>query len=318
MLVSDAIEDYRYAKGSKSSQTQLWYKAKLKCFAQWCEQEQLTMKDIKPAHIRRYLDYRRKQYNPITGKLLSTYTLHGDAQVIKGFLNWCAIEYEFEGLAELERVANRIEMPSVEKKVIEVFTPEQINALLSACGKQNDKYMVARDRAILQVLFDTGIRAGELCNLTFDCTFLRPDDAYLKVHGKRDKWREVGLGNEARTALVRYTTRFRRAPRDENHVFVGRFGFPMTVGALDQLFSRLEKRAHIEGVRCSPHTCRHTFAMNFLASGGDFYKLKRLMGHDEASTTEVYTRAYEARTARQGNISYMDTMQRRDKRRKRS
>ena len=154
----------------------------------------------------------------------------------------------------------------------------------------------------------TGIRAAELCGLTRECTFLRLDDSYLKVHGKGDKWREVPLGKDARTALYRYMTRYRKADSEEQHIFVNRNGRPLTTNGLDQMLARLAQWARITGVRCSAHTFRHTFAVNYLATSNDVYKLSRLMGHSEVKITEGYLITVKARAARQDGISIVDTM----------
>lgn len=312
MLVKQAVEEYHFALLDKSPKTQEWYRIKLRQFSEWCEQEPLALEDIRPAHVRKYLDFRRKQgrikQSKPTGEPLLTNSLHADARVIKRFLNWCSREDGLEDLVS-ERVPRRIDMPHREEKVIEVFAPEQIKALLAACEKEHDHHLAVRDRAIILVLMDTGIRAGELCGLTKDCMFLRLDDAYLKVHGsKGNKWREVPLGNQARTALHRYVTRYRQAASDEQHVFVGRWGRPITPNGLDQMLRRLAEWARITGVRVSAHTFRHTYAVNYLNASGDVYKLSRLMGHSEVKITEGYLTTVKARDARQDGISIVDRM----------
>jgi integrase/recombinase XerD len=100
-----------------------------------------------------------------------------------------------------------------------------------------------------------------------------PQEAYLKVLGKGRKEREVGLGKEARRTLHTYLYRYRQSPPDELHAFLSRYGQPMNHNLLDQLFSRLCRAAKIKGVRCSPHTARHTYAVRYLEAGGDIYKL---------------------------------------------
>jgi site-specific recombinase XerD len=307
MLVKQAVEEYSYATLRNSPQTKRWYDYKLRYFSKWCEQEGLALEDIKSMQVERYLDYRRTQLSERTGKLLSTYTLHGDIQVIKGFLRWCSQEDGFEDVVT-ERTVNRIEMPKVEKKVIEVFTREQTDALFAACDKEKMPHLAMRDRAILSVLLDTGIRAGELCGLTLNNVYLHPNEAYIKVHGKGNKWREVGLGKKARAALHRYITRYRRALEDEKHVFVNRCRKPLSICGLDQIIYRLGAWAHIKGVRCSPHTFRHTFAVRYLEKTGDIFKLSRLMGHSEVSTTEIYLNAVRAREVRTNGISVLDDM----------
>ena len=151
------------------------------------------------------------------------------------------------------------------------------------------------------MLLDTGVRASELVGLTLDCTWLDPDDSYLKVMGKGRKEREVPLGRTARTALRRYITRYRK-PRTaaEQHVFLGRTGEPLQVSGLEQIVRPIGQRARIKGVRCSPHTFRHTFACQYLLAGGDIYKLSRIMGHTSVKVTEKYLSSVKAKQARQG------------------
>ena len=200
-----------------------------------------------------------------------------------------------------------MEMPRVDIKVIETFTPDQIKALLKACEKEYTDALRVRDVALISVLIDTGIRATELLTLTVDHVFLDKEDPYIKVYGKGRKEREVGLGKAARLALQRYINRYR--PRtDLPYVFLSRYAIQLTRSGLNTLVYRLGEWAHIEGVRCSPHTFRHTFAVTYLMKGGDVYKLSRLMGHTSVAITEVYARSMKARDARSGGRSILDNL----------
>lgn len=306
MKVKDAVEEYMYANLRKSQGTQRWYKIRLKFFTAWCEQQGLELENIKAAHVNKYLEYRSNQIS-YTGKPLSSYTLAGDAQVIKSFLFWCSKEDGIEDLVS-ERVPRRVEMPRVEQKVIEIFTREQTDALFAVCEKEITTQLAVRDRAILSVLLDTGIRANELCSLTLDYVYLDPQEAYLRVHGKGNKWREVGLGKKARAALHRYISRYRQAEREEKHLFVNRHGKQMTVNGIDQMLERLAQWARIRGVRCTAHTFRHTFAVRYLEKSRDVYKLSRLMGHSHVRITELYLNAVNAREVRNNSISVLDDL----------
>lgn len=157
-------------------------------------------------------------------------------------------------------------------------------------------------------MLGTGIRAGELVELTVDHVFLRDEEPYIKVHGKGDKWREVGLSKKACVDIHRYITRYRRAEKDRKEVFVNRYGNALTVSGPEQIIARLGRWAHIQGVRCSPHTFRHTFAVNYLEKSNDIYKLSRLMGHTSVSITENYTKAMKARQVRSSVISMLDDL----------
>jgi site-specific recombinase XerD len=301
--LSVALDEYRFATLDLSPKTQRWYGDKLTAFQTWAEENGTSeLEDVTPALVRRYLAYLRGTSSQRTGKPLSSYTTHGYAQVIKGFLAWCAREELIP-----EKVAKRIDLPKVETKVIEIFSPAQLKRLFFVTSKEITPALATRDKAILCVLLDTGMRASELCGLTLDNTHLTTTDAYLKVLGKGRKEREVGLGNEARTALHRYITRHRDAPEGERHVFLSRKRGPLTVSGLDQIIYRLSEWAGIEGVRCSAHTFRHTYAIHYLASGGDVYKLSRLLGHTGVGITENYLRAFRSKDARKG-LSVLDSL----------
>jgi site-specific recombinase XerD len=198
-------------------------------------------------------------------------------------------------------------MPKMLAKVIETFSNEQIKALLLSCEKEYNQTLMVRDCAIIYILYDIGIRASELCGLTLDNVYLQPDDAYLKVLGKGDKRREVGLGKEARIALHRYISGYRKVGPTERYVFISRQGNSLTINGLEQLTYRLGRWARVKGVRCSPHTFRHTFAVNYLRATGDIYKLSRIMGHSSVKVTEGYLKSVKNKEIR-NSIFVADTL----------
>jgi integrase/recombinase XerD len=240
--IHEAIEAYTFSVLELSPKTQQWYTQKLQVFADWCVENNLSLDELKAIHLRKFIDSLKTRISPKTKKPISTYTTHGYAQVIKSFLNWCSNEEDFEEVVST-KLAAKVPMPKVEIKVIEVFSPEQIKDLLEASKKEFNEQLQVRDKAIIAVLLDTGMRANELCSLTLDHVFLSTnpkEQSYLKIHGKGNKWREVPIGNTARSALHRYITRYRRSEHtDEKHVFITRYGQPMTVRGLDQIFERL-------------------------------------------------------------------------------
>ena len=306
MQVSDAAEEFRFALLKLSPGTQRWYLKRLEMFCSWCAEQGLELEHLKRKGIATYLDQLKTTPSAYTGKIRSSATIHGHARAIRAFLNFCAKDDDLQHVLSSPTVKN-VPMPRIEKKLIETLTDEHIHAMFAACDKEFLPHLVVRDRAILSLLLDTGIRASELCGLTLDCVFLRQDDAFIKVFGKGSKWREVGLGTQARTALHRYITRHRHASREEQHVFIGRFKNPLLVDGLKQLLYRLAEFAHLEGARVSAHIWRHTYAMQYLKNGGDVYKLSRLMGHEHVGITELYLKALKQRDARQTGISVLDT-----------
>lgn len=299
MQIREAVAEYRHAHLRLSTDTQRNHKQRLAMFTNWCEQQGLTLEALTARHVRSFLEWVSARPGMKT-PLVRSSTVKTYAASIKAFLRWC----EAEGFDVSPKVVARVELPRVEQTVIEVFSPEQIELLFAAAEKQ--PYAV-RDKALLCVLLDTGARASEVIGLTLDCVWLDADDSYILVHGKGKKDREIALGRKARIALRRYITRYRKpATPKEQHVFLaGNTGKPLTRSGLFQIVAAIGRKAHIKGVRCSPHTARHTFACQSLMNGTDVYKLSRQMGHSSIRVTERYLGAIKAKQARQG-LSVLD------------
>ncbi len=197
-----------------------------------------------------------------------------------------------------QKTRDRIQLPRVDKKVIRTLSRAQFDLLVWATGTEATREMQLRDRAILCLLLDTGLRASELCKLTVADLHLG-DDAYVLVKGKGRKEREIGpLGVECQKNI-------RRHLRGHSYptVFVSRRHTPLTVSGLDQILYRLEEWAGPEefiGIRVSAHTFRHSFAVNFMKADGDIYTLSLLLGHTSVSTTQGYLKDFQQREARRG------------------
>lgn len=302
MDVRLAVEEFYFAKRPLSPHTQRQYKVRLSLFVAWCEEQGLALESLSARHVRTFIDVVSKRPgrygDPVKSSVVQQYAI-----AVKTFLAWCMKEQDFDVVSP--KVIAQIQLPKCDQTVIETFTPEQLDTLFAAAEKQ--PYPV-RDKAILAVLVDTGVRAAEFSNLTLDCVWLDADDSYLKVTGKGRKEREVPLGRTARIALRRYITRYRHPKnKGEQRVFLSRTGAPLTQSGLEQVIQQLGASARISGVRCSPHTFRHTFACQYLLSGGDIYKLSRLMGHTSVKITERYLQAVRSKQVRDGR-SVLDSL----------
>jgi site-specific recombinase XerD len=153
-----------------------------------------------------------------------------------------------------------------------------------------------RNVAIILLLVDTGMRVSELCGL-------RVEDAdrgtgELTVLGKGNKKRRVYMGNQARRALWRYLETDRRWARAEEPLFTSITGTGCGAGltpcGVRDIIEKSGYAAGITGVRCSPHTLRHTFAINFLRGGGNLFELQQLMGHSDLTILKRYVALAEA------------------------
>jgi integrase/recombinase XerD len=303
MDIRSAVAEYLQAKHHLSPATRRRSRLYLSIFATWCEQHTLSLEQLRATHIRAFLQDIEKRPGQQGRATLRASSVRSFAASVKAFMAWAAHEEDFEGMVS-SKIAARVELPRVDATVIETFTFPQLEAMLRATEEQ--PYPV-RDKAIVSVLIDTGIRASELCGLTLDCVWLDADDSYLKVMGKGRKERELALGRTARMALRRYITRYRK-PKGaaEKHVFLSRRGTPLTRSGLEQIIIWIGEHAHVQGVRVSPHTFRHTFATQFLLNGGDLYILSRKMGHEGIRHTERYLQAIKAKQARLGGQSVLD------------
>jgi site-specific recombinase XerD len=305
MDVRSAVDAFLAAKYTCAASTRRGHAVRLGIFAAWCEAHSLTLEQLTARALRQFVEDVGKRPGLKGSEHLASSTVHWYGASIKAFLTWCARDEEFEDLVSTKTFA-RLPLPRADSTVIETFSVEQLQALLRATDKQ---LYAQRDKAIVAVLLDTGIRAAELCGLVLKCVWLDTDDSYIRVVGKGRKEREVPLGRAARIALRRYITRYRH-PKDqaEQHVFIARGGTPLTVQGLRQVIEQLGERTRIRDVRVSPHTFRHTFAVQFLLNGGDIYKLSRLMGHTSVKITERYLQAVSAKQARSSNHSVLDNL----------
>lgn len=204
-----------------------------------------------------------------------------------------------------ERTAKRIQLPTLEKKVVEVYTDDEIGRLFGACEREITPELRHRDVAFLSLLLDCGLRAGEIVGLTLDCVHVVSNGgSWVEVTGKGMKSREVGLGVKASQRLFEYIRVYRKADRNERHVFVGYTGNPLNTNSAAQLMERLLGWAGVE--HGSLHTCRHTMAVNYLRAGGNVFDLQRLLGHTNTTTTQLYLTAYSSQMAREKGVSVLD------------
>jgi site-specific recombinase XerD len=299
-----ALTAFLYAK-DHTEQTRIWYTRRLKAFLSWAEQQGVhTVSELSVGLIDDYLAYRRSPNGRQRGEgKLSTHTLHGYARAIKAFIFWAGRRKQLP-----KDLGQEIVMPRREEKVIQTLTPHQFDRLFTAADLGETLEYINRDKAILALLLDTGIRANELCTLAKKNVHFLTDGAYALVYGKGRREREVPLGKKSRLLLHRYLHVY-RPPVDREEVFIAKGGTPLTPEGLDRLLYRLRDRAgreHFSGVRVSAHVLRHSYAVFSLEAGMDLMRLSRLMGHSSVTTTEIYLKTYTSRQARTSSISVLD------------
>lgn len=187
-----------------------------------------------------------------------------------------------------ENLARLLDTPRLERNLPQVLSLEEVEALLSACDKTKPRGL--RDRAILELLYSSGLRVGEVVSLEF--SHLDLENRMLRLWGKGFKERMVPFGEEAHEAISLYLEKGRGEilkGRSSNYLFInGPSARPLTRQSVWNMVKRYAKRANLRE-DITPHTLRHTFATHLLENGADLRVVQEFLGHSDISTTQIYT-----------------------------
>jgi site-specific recombinase XerD len=295
--VERAIADYLldHEGGNSSQKTLQWHQTALGLLCRFLQEERgiTLVGEVDAADINAWFASMRKTPSS-RGKVRSERTIQTYARSARAFFHWLVRRETIE-----RNPFDRVTFPKVGKPLIRTIEPEEFERLLVACtppgevGPLADR-AAARNRAILWVLYDTGIRLSELCGLRtgdFD-----RKHGLITVNGKGSKERRIALGQNCLRHLLYYLERHR--PNDEelsewgsigeDHLFLSETRTPLTINGVTLLFARLRKRAGITDKRISPHIFRHTFAIRYLVLGNDPFSLQELLGHEDMTTVKNY------------------------------
>lgn len=233
-----------------------------------------TLLTARAADFRQYLQDQ-------TRKGQSTKTIARRLAAIRVFLRFLSAEGR-----DCSDILQQLERPKPERSLPKVLSRSQVNQLLSAPDPKS--LLFARDTAILELLYASGLRATELCELKLRDTNL--PERWVRVLGKGSKERLVPLGQTAADAVSHYLEQSRPVldRHASDHLFLSRTGKPLERVALWML---VEKYGRSSGLlkSVSPHTLRHCFATHLLGGGADLRVVQELLGHSDIGTTQIYT-----------------------------
>ncbi|MBC7264764.1 MAG: tyrosine-type recombinase/integrase [Chloroflexi bacterium] len=275
----------------KSPRTIRWYRQKLEYFLVFLRNQgqSARVEEITVQEIRRFVHHLQTQVkvgenNPrrCTGdRALSSHTVAGYVKTLKAFFSWAVME----GLLT-DNPMRHIKTPKIATVAMPFFTDQEVSRLLTTIRKPTAQGK--RNYAMLHVLLDTGVRVSELVNLQMKNLCI--DGGYFKVLGKGNKERIVPLGRSSCRTLLDYVHRYRPTPAlsSIDNVFLTRAGYPLTSDYVYKIIAQACREAGIHGKRLGPHTCRHTFARNFLLNGGDLLTLQRILGHSSLEVVKLY------------------------------
>ena len=213
---------------------------------------------------------------------LSDKTVARSIAVLRGFYRWLADEGVLQG-----NPLEDMESPRTTRSLPEVLSLDEVDSLLNQPDPSSPIGM--RNKAMLELLYATGLRVSELTNLVL--TNINLEAGYLIVLGKGAKQRIVPMGQEAIHWLKRYLEESRQKLLGNNRsprTFVSQWGRGMT---RQSFWKIMKKYALMAGIRkkISPHTLRHSFASHLLEGGADLRSVQSLLGHVDISTTQIYT-----------------------------
>ncbi|MCL4779292.1 MAG: site-specific tyrosine recombinase XerD [Gammaproteobacteria bacterium] len=273
--VIDKFLDAIWMERGLSTNTLGAYRADLAALQRWLAQRDTSLIYASRADLLAFISSRAKQGS----KPRST------ARQLSSFRRF----YRFllrEGMIQ-EDPTVKIDMPKIGRSLPRSLTESEVDALLAA--PETSDPLGHRDRAMLEVLYATGLRVSELINLRQSEVNL--NQGVLRIRGKGDRERLIPFGEESQ----RWIREFMMGPRLEillerqsEYLFPTRRGERMTRQAFWHIIKRYAKKADIEA-RLSPHTLRHAFATHLLNHGADLRVVQMLLGHSDLSTTQIYT-----------------------------
>jgi integrase/recombinase XerC len=181
-----------------------------------------------------------------------------------------------------------VTIPKVEKRLPSFFYESELDELFNACDITTP--LGQRNKAILELLYATGIRVGEICQIT-----AKDLDMFIStvlINGKGQKQRYVPFGSYAHDALELYIQQGRKKllenKHDHGYLFVNFRGGPLTTWGVRSILNSLFDKSALNG-KIHPHMLRHTFATHMLNNGADMRTVQELLGHAFLSSTQVYT-----------------------------
>jgi len=277
--------DYLTVEAGLAGNTVLAYGRDLKGFLRHCRENKVdSLQQIKPALIQNYLK--------ILGQRgASESSVKRGLVAIRMFLRFCRLTGRLE-----DDFTAILEGPKLWQKLPVVCSKQQVINLLETPSPKEAYYF--RDRAMLELLYATGVRAGELAGLKV--SDLNLEIGYLRCLGKGNRERVIPLGTSAVLAVVEYLSELRphlARSFSGDFLLLSRTGRPMSRIDIWRLVKKYAIRAGMPR-NLTVHTLRHCFATHLLSGGADLRSIQEMLGHVDIATTQIYTHVDQERLRR--------------------
>lgn len=234
----------------------------------------MSIKDISKNDLRNYLKY-------LNESELSEKSISHNISTLRSFYKFLVTENYLDN-----NLVMFIDLPKIPKNLPNVLSVEEVDKLLDI--DVHDKYS-ARNKAMLELMYSSGLRISELINLKVVDISL--DDALVRVLGKGSKERIIPVGDCAINALDIYVSIYRQdllKKQSSDYLFLSSRGSKMSRQAFFKIIKSMALEKNIR-TEISPHTLRHSFATHMLNYGADLRSIQELLGHSDISTTQIYT-----------------------------
>lgn len=267
----EKFERYLDVEKNYSAHTLRAYKADLKEFTEFVGER--SLKDITRSDVRRFVAQ-------LKDGGVSKRTVVRKIAAIRSFFKFLFREGHIQS-----NPAGSIFTPKLEKRLPEFLDCKQTLKLITS--PVTDSFSGLRDRAILEVLYSTGMRVSEAAALNLENVDLIA--GVVKARGKGKKERMALLGDEAQRNLRKYLTSAKALRKKSTKaVFLNKFGSRLSDRGIRRLVEKYVKKCSIKQ-NISPHSIRHSFATHLINNGADLRSVQELLGHKNLSTTQIYT-----------------------------
>lgn len=258
-----------------SENTQVSYHRDLKKFVMYLENQNISdVSQITVTNLNAYILYLEREG-------FASSTVSRSIASIKAFFQYLVSQGQIE-----EDISQVLKAPRIEKKIPDVLSQEDVVLLLEQPGGKSPKEI--RDKAMLELLYATGIRVTELISLSLDDVNMKL--GYISCRDKH-KERIIPFGGQAKEALIIYLEEARGQlavdNKEENLLFTNCFGGIMSRQGFWKIIKAYAKKAGINS-EITPHTLRHSFAAHLVKNGADLHSVQEMLGHSDISTTQVY------------------------------
>jgi integrase/recombinase XerD len=267
-----------------STNYQLLVQRVLQTFASWCKSERSneSAAEVTTRDVSDFLAHRKSDG-------LAASSIRVELIALKIFFRWLAARGHRHG-----DPVEPVFAPRVSQSLPETLNEPEVRKLLDSLT--GNEPLDIRDRAILEILYASGLRVAEVVNARLEN--LSIEEGWIRVTGKGSKTRLVPVGAAARDAITRWLETARPGlvgPKTQSWLFLNRNGGRLTTTRIWQIVKERAKLSGMDAERIYPHLLRHSFATHLLGNGADLRVIQEMLGHADIATTQIYTHVDQKR-----------------------